>query len=560
MPTFTRGGIARGVKLAIQNVFTPLSSIASSLTAATLGKDNMAEKAAPFRMNFHIPNLPFWAFRPVAATVTEAFNSGVPIPFALPLPQQFWSGTTPTDAGANPEIFLDEIQFSFDQGDEGAAPQIDTNGIDGRLSKPGAQYLNVRLSILEHSPTVLGNTSLKPDGDVFTMDIPALALQSDFIRSNPLVRTGLRKPMSPSKCYVLIIDAPELYEAATAASPLYLSLPAVTISLKFSCELMSRDVSTIGFPMQNMPSHLGIPQTHSVTVTAPAADATIAATGNTGVQTNMVALDDVAQRGIAGSYERDGALQQYEEQDYTAAYEVIAVPMMQNMTELGAVTYENAADCNFVGAAPLVLPLCDRRIVPLAYPITIHHVVAGLNWQNAGRNAIGAFTAFSSTGSVGEPALNRQTWKCGVGLLSGIRSDLTATTQVAYRSTTCDVWTGTIDRIDWRDGTNPVRIMSVPLVGPVAPTGAGFFAQGFPMWASRGTSRSTTRTSVYNTAGAIVAPPPTQGCEQALEVRMSLEDSVGLEANAYTYAGQGGHWVFIYGKKHLATTKNQIVR
>ena len=558
MPTFTRGGIARGVKLALQNVFTPLSSVATALSAATVDRDNMAQKAAPFRINLHIPQLPFWAFRPVAATTTTTFVSGVPVPFALPLPQQEWTGNTPNVSTSTPKMYLTEVQFSFDQGDEGACPQIEAAGVDGKLSKQGALSTTIKLTLLEHSPTVLGNTSLLPDGEVFSISIPALGFQSDYLRNNPFVLQGLRKAVNPSKCYVLIIDAPDLYAAATAASPEYLALPAVTVSLRFSCDLMTRDVASVGFPVQNMPAHFGVPNLHTVTVTPPVADAAIAATGASGVQANMVALDDVAQRGIAGGYERDGTLTQYEEMDDTAAYEVIAVPMMQNMTEAGSVASDSVGVCRNIGAAPHVLALCDRRIVPLAYPITIHHVVAGLNWSNPGRPAIGAFGALGATT---EPSTANQYWSCGVALLSGIRSDLAATTQVAYRRTTCNLWTGTIDRIQWRSTLQPVRLMSVPLVGPVGPTGTGFVNQGFPMWASRGTSRSYVRSATYNTAGAILAPPPTQGCEQALEVRMSLQDIVaGLAGGTVTWAGHGGHWVFIYGKKHLATTKNQIVR
>jgi hypothetical protein len=559
MPTFTRGGMARGVKLALQNVFTPLQSVASALSTALVGAENCAEKGAPFRVNLHFPQLPFWAFRTPPGLLTNA--NGVPVPFVLPLPQQYWNGTQPNLSAAPPRMYLEEVQLSFDQGDEGAAPQITpvaAGSVDGRLSQAAALNLTLHLTLLEHSPTVFGNTSLEPDAEVFSVELPALAFQSAFLRANPFVIQSLRKAVSPWKSYVLVLDWPRAYEAAEVDG-VYLALPAVTVSLRFVCELMSRDVSLLGFPMQNMPSHLGIPATHAVTITAPAADTTIEAASNDGVATNMAALDAVAQRGVAGSYERDGSLPQYEELDDTAAYEIIAVPMMQNMVEGGAICSTNVGSANNVGAAPYNNALCDRRIIPLAYPITIHHVVAGLNWSMPGRS--NAFGGWSALASGAEPNLATQTWACGVGLLSGIRSDLNAVSQVAYRSTDCASWTGTIDRCTYRSTLGPVRLMSVPLVGPVGPTGAGFAAQGFPIWASRGTSRTVTRTNTYDTAGAVVAPPLTGGCEQALEVRMSIQAAgAGLADPGYTWAGHGGHWVFIYGKKHLATTKNQIVR
>ncbi len=555
MPTFTRGGIARGVKLALQNVFTPLQSIASVLSSATLGRENLKEQYAPVRVNIHIPNLPFWAFREIAFSATESYKGAIPVPFALPMPQEFWNGTVPSNSPDVPKVLLTEVQVSWDQGDEGAAVQIEDAGIDGRLSKPGVLSASVRLTLVEHSPTILGNASLDPDAEVFSLDAPWQAYESDFRRFNPLVVSNMRKPMSPGKCYVLIIDAQNLYEAASATSPLYLSLPSLTVSLKLLAEVMPRDKYTLATPIQNMPAHLGVQPTRAVVVTAPAADDTIAAEGATGVQHNMVNLDTVAQAGVEGGYEKDGAVPKYEEIDDSACYEIIAVPMMQNMTESGAVASDTVAACNFVGAAPYQEPPRDRRIVPLAYPITIHHVVAGLNWHNPGRT-LEPWPALSVVSA--EPGSVDQIWTCGVGLMSGIRSDLTAVTQVAYATTSCAAWTNTIDRIQWRPNLDPVRLVAVPLVGPAAPAEPGYVAQGAPVWASRGTSRTTLRTGIYNTAGALI-PSPTQGCEQALEVRMSLQDPVnGLAFGTTTWAGIGGHWVFIYGKKHLATTRNQV--
>jgi hypothetical protein len=554
MPAFTRGGIARGVKLALQNVFTPLQAVASALSSAALERENLKEQYAPVRVNIHIPNLPFWAFREMAVSTTESYKGAIPIPFALPMPQEFWNGTVPSNSPDVPKVFLTEVQLSWDQGDEGAAVQVEDAGVDGRLSKPAVLSTSLHLTLVEHSPTILGNTSIDPDSEVFSLDAPWQAYESDFRRFNPLVVGNLRKPMSPGKCYVLIIDAQDLYTAAAATAPLYLSIPSLTVSLKLIAEVMQRDKYTLATPIQNMPAHLGVQPTRAVTVTAPVADATIAAEGATGVQQNMATLDAVAQAGVEGGYEKDGSVPQYEEIDDSACYEIIAVPMMQNMTESGAVASDTVVDCNFVGVAPHLLALCDRRIVPLAYPIAIHHVVAGLNWHNPGRN-LAPWPALAQTT---EPSLATQRWQCGVGLMSGIRSDLTAVTQVAYTSTDCVSWGGTIDRIRWRPNLDPVRLVAVPLVGPAAPTESGYVAQGAPVWASRGTSRTTLRTGVYDTAGALI-PSPTLGCEQALEVRMSLQDSVnGLAFGTTTWAGIGGHWVFIYGKKHLAATRNQV--
>ena len=51
------------------------------------------------------------------------------------------------------------------------------------------------------------------------------------------------------------------------------------------------------------------------------------------------------------------------------------------------------------------------------------------------------------------------------------------------------------------------------------------------------------------------APPQTFGCEQYLDIRWEISDSIGLtgrpEVEDTVYAGVGGHWVLIFCKKHL---------
>ena len=110
------------------------------------------------------------------------------------------------------------------------------------------------------------------------------------------------------------------------------------------------------------------------------------------------------------------------------------------------------------------------------------------------------------------------------------------------------------------------EILQVPLMGtggsPFLPnsayTGAGG-TYGHPVFAGQTNSDLVARTNIAGGA------PATGGQEQALEVRWSMKDTSAAGGGASlggmgdlvnwpnneTIVGYGGHWVFIYGKKHL---------
>ena len=111
-----------------------------------------------------------------------------------------------------------------------------------------------------------------------------------------------------------------------------------------------------------------------------------------------------------------------------ASYEIIAVPMWGNgwyVEGLGGAAVTPPSDNNlpylpYVGASPFAGTTCDRRIIPLRYPMVIHHVLAFRNF----------------TGGI-RPTQATLTNSVGVGIATGNRADSYNNREVAYAS-----WTG----------------------------------------------------------------------------------------------------------------------
>ena len=102
----------------------------------------------------------------------------------------------------------------------------------------------------------------------------------------------------------------------------------------------------------------------------------------------------------------------------------------------------------------------------------------------------------------------------------------------------------------------------MPLVGSggntVDPIGGISYTQGRPVFAGQGVySASATYAPTHTRSNIGTGAPNCQGAEQALEIRWSFGDTTNGVVHTGTYpnqemvSGLGGHWVFIYGKKHL---------
>jgi hypothetical protein len=81
------------------------------------------------------------------------------------------------------------------------------------------------------------------------------------------------------------------------------------------------------------------------------------------------------------------------------------------------------------------------------------------------------------------------------------------------------------------------------------------------VFVGRGNTKTTARTQIGNHLNAAQAPS-TRGIEQFVEVRWRISDSGDMASPATgaqtTYAGIGGHWVFLVCRKTLAADTEEI--
>ena len=209
------------------------------------------------------------------------------------------------------------------------------------------------------------------------------------------------------------------------------------------------------------------------------------------------------------------------------------------------VTDMHPHDLPYSGSGAGNFKTMDRAIIPLAYPMPIHHVVIASNYSSSVAND-------TSTG-FHRPSEVSYTNEVGVAALRGIRSSDFAYQQIAQAS-----WTpGTLSNfvIDRGDrlhvsATNDYfgyswDFLSCPLVGL---GGEGYVSQGKPVYVGAGETTTATRSTIGNP----LANPLTKGAEQALEIRWRI--SAANDPTTWTdgmIVGYPGHWVYIIGKKHL---------
>jgi hypothetical protein len=331
-----------------------------------------------------------------------------------------------------------------------------------------------------------------------------------------------------------------------------LEVCSILVSLKFRHKMVARD----GASTQNIPTaHNGALNTSPVTITTPGATDVIEADASSGVNTVMEKIDSVFRGKLNAGYDEKSKRRDAERILDNATYEVIAVPMFGNREAvLGGSVF--SADLPYIGSSPYTGETGDRRIIPLHFPMTIHHVIACVNYTR------------TVDGATRRPTTTTLTNKIGVGIGSGLRSDGRSYRQVATTS-----WTGIpshaegmIDGIGTDGSTGALwDLVAVPITyvsGAASSKGypslsllSGIANQGNPFFAGQTDSNLSTRSNTSLTLNGTAAA--NFGQEQFLEVRWNIVDSVGMNntgnySNNETIVGHGGHWVFIIGKKHLA--------
>lgn len=516
--------LSRGVKLLTDHIHDQIGDALTRVTSSRVAFDNLENGQGITRLTFSWPLI---SRRTVVAprVVTS---------FVLPAPQEIFRADQiayPQD----PVYILDTVSFSFDSRDEAAA--IDDNaGADLNFAK--ASQVKFKLQIHEKpiSESVTASTNT-----VVAIEYPNLGFNNDQLRTSPQVREQLGVQFSPYRTYILDLDCSG-YMGADA-----LIAPSVLVALTFRSELRLRDSGSAA--IQNIPespdlpaaARYGAPLVAPQTVLTPAANAVIVADTSLtddGVQGALKKIDASVRGGLIGGYTEKSRRHGNETLLNDAAYEIIAVPMWGNgwFVKQGEAT-SNYALLPYVGAA-FNQPVADRRIIPLHFPMTIHHVLSFLSYS-------GGTSPTSATHHYG----------IGVGMGTGVRADSQGYRQVAYATWGSGTGNTISDyRIDSYSNT-PLGglgdLLSIPLVGA---GGVGFKAQGKPMFVGKTNNSDVTRSAAAaSVGGGPTGIPSIDGKEQWLEVRMSFQDSGGIDnmPAGETLVGYGGHWVYIIGKKQV---------
>ena len=595
MAKVTRERLARGTKLTPDHVQTPLLSVATELNNATITQEQLSANDGTFRVNLHIPYLasdfPF-SEDDLAAHLMQEF-AAYSIPFTLPPTQDMWSAST---AGYSlsenqPRFVLEEVSFSFDQRGEPCAIKdqlkdnldleaIDVSGdMDFDMVEPAYE---LAISMVEKPQGYFGESDFAFQKTIFNAPLSSQLFQSDTRRFNPLIVTGINASISPFRTYAFTIRAPGLGKTGSKpANRKSQALVSVQISLKIKSTLIPRDVYSGTNVLQNWPTKdtyltkrsrtaLGM----QISVTPPnAGESILADTGSTAkaISPVMGVIDDEYRHKLGGGVDQNSEAFSLQQLFDDASYEVIAVPLMNNRRFGGVISRYVNEEPYSPGAAG---PVWDRRVVPVYYPMAIHHVVLAWNWNR--------FYALDPAGGGGAmaatnvPAQNTFTVDIGVGMGEGLRSDGHGYQQIsslqlvnpANPHQPAATWSAKmLDRCSanaQEHVTSTVNFQSNGAVRPAAATtgnfnwewelhsmplvgsgGSGYYAQGKPIFIGKSWSATQAKTNIGGGASAVA------GREEFLEVRMKISDSAGFPVNDEVVSGYQGHWVYIIGKKFL---------
>jgi hypothetical protein len=527
--------LSRGVKLLTGHIQAQIQKALDRFTRDGVSANNLDAKKGRVRISFSWSDL-----KPGVGPGTPNHKGHVQAMFSLPPPQNMFRDlVTPNPKDVN--YVLDGVTLGFDQRAEAAAITA-TGGLDFGA----AANLTLPVTILSKHPVSSGGQTTNC---IAQIEFNSLNFSNTHLHTNPVIRSGLGILVDPYKTLILQVDLSKLQDSSAA-----LSLSSMVVSLDFYADLMERDraVDSAGvvtdWKLQNVPtSHKGFRATDPKTIIVPAAGSVITADSaafGAGVQSSIEAIDSPFHDGLVGGYGDKSAPNGFSNILTDAGYEVIAVPMWGNGWD-GIVSGVGSGDIGnlpFVGPAPFSLPTCDRRVIPLQFPIVVHHVLAAAHYDGL----------YPST-----PGFEVE---IGVGLGCGIRADLFQSRQLAHAK-----WTTANEtdyEIDSFDDVSKAKLYSIPLVHNVGQEGVGYPARipslvetGTPVFCGQSLSSEVHRTDMAASVGAAAATPMPlmHGKEQFLEVRWSFNDPAGL-ANMLPGEGPvgfGGHWVYIIGKKHL---------
>lgn len=631
-----RKKLTRGLKILPEHVTGDstagygLDEVRRQLNASEAGDENLQRKKGRVRLSWHIPHISSDYMR----DPSTGNNSPVPyiIPFMMPPHQEDVSVvygrapgngySLPRDA---PRLTLKEAILSFDQRDEPAAITDQFSNGDPTGSDDGGVNLfyddssvyDLKFSLLERSSSYFGfqatakadllfdgNAGL-PDSEVFSVDIPgSVAFFSAKRRANPYLVPGLNKTINPYSTYAISIEAPNIAGDGTAnPTDNTFCIPSLRMELVFETDVGPRDTTNLNDP-QNAPDiNIASPTgTSATSIVIPAASSTIQADAATdGVSQNLDNIEQAFKKGLGGGYMGHESAQVEPTQELAddSIYDIIAVPLFSGRVGNGIYSdlcrplVATFAPEPYIDLTTGDAMLADRRIFPVPYPMTVHHVFMTWNWMSFypweyDAPAIQPTPNQSWANNANLTGANQQ-FDVSVGVLNGIRSDEFSYQTIAqldavnpagagssWFQSILDCWTppgtegqralGNNGAINNGNAAWGHELHQVPLVG----TGGGTILkpQGRPVFISPAWNRNAIaepgggypNVPTVNRRDIAGAPPVTKGSEQFIEVRMHIHTDYEAApsakfppqgASSELIMGYQGCWVYIVGKKHL---------
>jgi len=582
--------LRRGVKLLAEHLYNPITTVLNLLTQSGVTEGELEKPYGSFRINFYLPAytrltdtvgnyvLPYPDF-----VLSNQPGNTATMPFLLPPLQEYVDSVLGADTTTRPEFILDEVSISHDQRAEPRnirdffstnTGTLITPGVVGGESAEGEfnsamSSFGYRLLILTKPIDGTRAAPTKFSKIVYQLDIPDSALNQSVLRLNPYVQSDINITMDPNKAYLAQVVSTENSNGNQG------TFTSLTASMKFKHRMLPKDT---GATIQNIPStHDGTFAPVHQTITKPAADSSIDAIGVTGVNTMLDKPDDIVRSKLRGGYTKRSEINHAENIKDSACYEVIMVNLFNGFYctrggsghTMGEMIAHLPDRLPYIGSLTATDETLDRRIIPLQYPMTIHGVFAFANYGTNVYEDDG--TVKTSQGPAMYPTSATFYNEVGVGLMSGIRSDTYTYQQAAYASWDPATLLPRYRVDNAAENWSPAQVanlngymyetVQIPLVGdsgtPFLPnstySGAGG-TYGKPIFAGQTNSDLSLRRDIGNPA----ALPATGGQEQAIEIRWAMKDTGanGMSdatrwANQETISGQGGHWVMIYGKKHI---------
>ncbi len=549
--TFSK--LARGVKLQTGHIYTAVARALANLTSdagTTVGVevDQMAQPSGPFTLHLSVP----------------AFDGGqkaFSIPFTLPAYQSDTIWATGYQDVETPIFRVESVGFSFDSGDELAAVGGYATVDNNKLVFGGLSNCKLEVSLLETLQAGRGAIASTSDqsryATVWSSTIPTTAWEAGL---NPVTFSEISANLSPLKTYILKVVAPDLDGTPECR------FPNLNIWLNLSAPLVRRDrhAPASGEYVQNLPSvHNGTTQVTAITTIEPAPGSKITAEFSTvggdasdGVQTALGKVDKLFRDKLRGNYNIHSELPADENLTDNAGYKIIAVPMWGNLRfDITPSVVE--ANMPYAGTAPCTAMMTDRRIIPISNNFTVHHVVACANYGKDDKY----------------PATATFSHNVGVGIGSGLRSDLHTYQEVAYKSWQpyaphgAGILSYGIDKLGViLDDTlqDNWEMVGIPLVEITGQSSTNYGVQGKPFFIGQSRFNSVAngtnvRTNVGEQPAAAGGTPNTAGQESFIEVRWGIQDTAGatnLPAGT-VIAPRYGNWVYIIGKTTTVTSNQE---